>query len=236
MINPVGHFRIHRELYHKPIWKLSTPEQKTVLMTLLAMAWFKPNEWEWKGQKFKTEPGQFVTSLQSIADDCGKGISIQNVRSSLKRFENLEFLTNESTKQGRLITIANWDLYQFNEDNPTKQSTKTQQRPNKDPTTKEERKKDKKERSNIFIPPSIDEVRQYCKERNNTVDAESFINFYESKGWMVGKNKMKSWKAAVRTWEKNSKPKEQPKNQFQNFDQRQKLSNDEYERKLGIRK
>jgi len=138
MIKPIGHFRIHRELYNKPIWKLSTPEQKVVLMTLLAMAWFKPNEWEWKGQKFKTVPGQFVTSLQSIVDDCGKGISIQNVRSSLKRFEKLEFLTNESTKEGRLITIANWELYQYSEDKPTKLPTKGQQRVNKDPTPKEE--------------------------------------------------------------------------------------------------
>ena len=143
MIQPIGFFKLHRELYHKPIWKQSTPEQKVVLMTLLAMAWFKPNEWEWKGQKFKTVPGQFVTSLQSIVDDCGKGISIQNVRSSLKRFEKLGFLTYESTKQGRLVTIANWDLYQPKEDNQTKKPTKTQQRPNKDPTTKEERKKER---------------------------------------------------------------------------------------------
>lgn len=158
MINPIGHFRIHRELYHKPIWKQSSPEHKAVLMTLLAMAWFKPNEWEWNGQKFKTEPGQFVTSLQSIVDDCGKGISIQNARSALKRFEKLEFLTNESTKQGRLITILNWGLYQYSEENqqsnqqsPNKEVTKTQQRSNKEVTTKEEGKKEKNERIDDII-------------------------------------------------------------------------------------
>lgn len=58
--------------------------------------------------------------------------------------------------------------------------------------------------SNSFKRPSLDEVTEYCNERNNDVDAENFINFYESKGWMIGKNKMKSWKAAVRTWEKSS--------------------------------
>lgn len=60
-----------------------------------------------------------------------------------------------------------------------------------------------------FVKPTVDEVRAYCAERNNNVDAESFVDFYESKGWMVGKNKMKDWKAAVRTWEKSrcgSKP------------------------------
>lgn len=54
-----------------------------------------------------------------------------------------------------------------------------------------------------FIPPTEAEVRDYCEQRKNGVDAEAFVNFYESKGWMIGKNKMKDWKAAVRTWERN---------------------------------
>jgi hypothetical protein len=53
-----------------------------------------------------------------------------------------------------------------------------------------------------FTPPSLSEVKDYCLERNNKIDPEGFIDFYESKGWMVGKNKMKDWKAAIRTWEK----------------------------------
>ena len=60
-----------------------------------------------------------------------------------------------------------------------------------------------KAKSTRFVPPTIEEVREYCKERGNNVDAERFVDFYESKGWMVGKNKMKSWKACVRTWEKS---------------------------------
>ena len=58
--------------------------------------------------------------------------------------------------------------------------------------------------------PTIDEVKAYCKERNNNVDAEEWYDFYSSKGWKVGKNPMVDWKAAVRTWErrnKNGKPK-----------------------------
>lgn len=58
-----------------------------------------------------------------------------------------------------------------------------------------------KEKNAKFIPPSVTEVKKYCLERNNNVDPDAFVDFYESKGWMVGKNKMKSWKAAVRTWE-----------------------------------
>ena len=59
-----------------------------------------------------------------------------------------------------------------------------------------------KRKAKPFTPPTIKEVKEYCDERHNGVDAERFIDFYESKGWMVGKNKMKDWKACVRTWEK----------------------------------
>lgn len=53
-----------------------------------------------------------------------------------------------------------------------------------------------------FRPPTVEEVEAYCFERNNKVDAERFVDFYSSNGWKVGKNPMKDWKAAVRTWEK----------------------------------
>lgn len=58
-----------------------------------------------------------------------------------------------------------------------------------------------------FNPPTVEEVRAYCTERGNGVDPEAFIDFYESKGWMIGKNKMKDWKAAVRTWEQSDRRK-----------------------------
>lgn len=60
-----------------------------------------------------------------------------------------------------------------------------------------------KQSNDRFVPPTLEEVEAYCNERNNNVDPEGFIAFYESKGWMVGKNKMKSWKGAVITFEKN---------------------------------
>lgn len=53
-----------------------------------------------------------------------------------------------------------------------------------------------------FRRPSVEEVRAYCQERHNTVDAEQFVDYYESKGWRVGHNPMKDWKACVRTWER----------------------------------
>ena len=56
-----------------------------------------------------------------------------------------------------------------------------------------------------FQKPSLDEIRQYCISRGNKVDPEQFFNFYESKGWIIGKSPMKDWRAAVRTWEKREK-------------------------------
>jgi len=55
-----------------------------------------------------------------------------------------------------------------------------------------------------FTKPTIEDIKSYCQERNNSVDAQRFYDYYESNGWKVGKNSMKDWKAAVRTWERNS--------------------------------
>lgn len=56
--------------------------------------------------------------------------------------------------------------------------------------------------SSHFQKPSLDDIRAYCISRGNNVDPEQFLNFYESKGWMVGKTPMRDWRAAIRTWEK----------------------------------
>jgi hypothetical protein len=64
--------------------------------------------------------------------------------------------------------------------------------------------KDKGKRTAPFVPPMLQEVSGYCKERNNSIDPQAFIDHYTSNGWMVGKNKMKDWKAAVRNWEKRN--------------------------------
>lgn len=55
-----------------------------------------------------------------------------------------------------------------------------------------------------FKKPTLEEVEEYCKERNNNINAQKFIDFYESKGWKVGKTPMKDWKACIRTWEGNN--------------------------------
>ena len=78
-----------------------------------------------------------------------------------------------------------------------------------------------------FAPPTLSEVQAYCKERNNNVNAETFVNFYQSKDWYVGKNKMKDWKAAVRTWENKSRQenKQQEPESDSDLDKYRRLAN-----------
>ncbi len=78
-------------------------------------------------------------------------------------------------------------------------------------------KESKKKLSARFVPPSLQEVKGYCLERKNKVDPEGFIDFYTSKNWMVGKTKMKDWKAAVRTWERRDRGSPE-KNKFNRFE------------------
>lgn len=62
-----------------------------------------------------------------------------------------------------------------------------------------------------FSPPTVEQIGEYCAERRNGVDPERFYDYYQSKGWMVGKVKMKDWRAAVRTWERNNLGPDDPK-------------------------
>lgn len=76
-----------------------------------------------------------------------------------------------------------------------------------------------------FAPPTSEDVKEYCREKGLSVDADRFVDFYESKNWYVGKNKMKDWKAAVRNWSRSQRQESTAKapttNRFKNFTERQ---------------
>lgn len=80
-----------------------------------------------------------------------------------------------------------------------------------------EKEKDNNRRSRVFTPPTREEVKAYCQERNKGVNPDKWYDFYESKGWMVGKNKMKDWKASVRTWEDKTQPKQEKRDFAEEF-------------------
>ncbi|OPD28588.1 hypothetical protein AL714_07790 [Clostridium botulinum] len=149
-----GWIKLYRGLLDKSIWQCSTPEQKNILITILLLANHEENEWEWKGKKYIVKPGQFITSLEKIAEKSGKGISIQNVRTAIKKFEKHEFLTNESTNKNRLITVVNWRLYQKKEEEPTGNLTGDQQAVNKQLTTNKNDKNVNNEKKNNYMSDS----------------------------------------------------------------------------------
>lgn len=79
-------------------------------------------------------------------------------------------------------------------------------------------KRIEKKREVAFAPPSLEELKKYCEERKNSVNPQNFLDFYSSKGWMIGKNRMKDWRAAVRTWEgREKKVIEESRPVFHNF-------------------
>ena len=159
-----GWVKIHREIFRHPIWRKSTAEQKVILIALIGMVNHEPNKWEWKGEEFELKRGQTITSLDGIREECGKGISTQNVRTALARFEKLGFLTNESTKSGRLITIVNYDKWQNPNKEPNKDTnkdlTKTSQRPNKDLTPNKKNKNDKNEKNDYYSLPLEERLKE----------------------------------------------------------------------------
>ena len=84
--------------------------------------------------------------------------------------------------------------------------------------------------------PTIEEIENYCKERNNNVNANAFYDFYESKDWYIGKNKMKDWKACVRTWERNEKGKSKTPDWFNKDIKTEEPSQEELEQLEGFLK
>jgi hypothetical protein len=188
-----GWIKIHRKFLE---WEwFNKSEAVHLFMYMLLKANHKDGKW----QGMEVKRGQFISSLGNISN--ATGISIQTIRTILKKLEKTNEIEVKSTSQFTIVTISKYDCYQEQNDDTNKPLTNNQQATNKQLTTN---KNDKKERM-LFIVPSLQEVTAYCQERNNNVDSQKFFDFYESKGWMVGKNKMKDWKAAVRTWEDKSK-------------------------------
>lgn len=194
----------------------------------------------WKDGNFKGQiisRGSFVTGRTKFATETG--LTEQQVRTAWNKLKSTNEITINSTNKFTIITVNNYDLYQVINQEDNQQITNKQPTNNQQITTIEEYKNINIKESNTkvlpkksFVAPTVEDVKVYCQERNNNVDAQKFVDFYECKGWMVGKNKMKDWKAAVRNWERmdNTKSKK-PQNTKQSFDQRT-YDYDELEKQL----
>lgn len=148
-------------------------------------------------------------------------VSVDTVRKFLRLLQSDNMIEQNVYPKYKLITITNYEKYQDNSnpsdhpnnnpisnpnDNPSEEYKEGEEINNNIPPIipqTEERKT--KRTGKAFVKPTLEEVAAYCRERNNGIDPQAFIDYYESCGWMVGKKPMRDWKAAVRTWENKRK-------------------------------
>jgi hypothetical protein len=165
------------------------------------------------GESFKR--GQNFFTLKDIQDGLSWFIGYRKstyskpqLTKALRRLREATMIETTKATRGVIVTVCNYSEYQ----NPKNYEG------NAEGNTKETKglhyKQEGKEGKNKpikTIPPKLEDVISYCGERSNAVDAHKWFDHYTSNGWLVGKNKMKDWKAAVRTWERNTNLQGQPK-------------------------
>jgi hypothetical protein len=184
-----GWIKIHRQILEWE-WYSDTNTFRIFLHLLL-----KANHKEKKYRGMDLKIGTIITSRDILAMETG--LSVRQVRTSLDKLKTTNELTIKTSSQGTIIEVVNYAKYQL-----TTNETANERPTNDQQTTTNKNDKKEKNERNIFIEPTYNEILEYCAERKNGVDVNKFLNFYSSKGWMVGKNKMIDWKACVRTWEK----------------------------------
>lgn len=206
-----GYIKLYRQIQDCDIWLDDAPfDRRSAWVDLLLMANHSDKDILFDGQVMTVKRGQRVTSIRRLAERWGWGKD--KVSKYLTLLEQFGMIEKKADSKRTLITIVNYGKFQgseVEEQTANRQQTDSKQTQNRHrPATNNNDKNDKNEKNIIigrFTPPTPDEVKEYCQERGNSVDAQRFVDYYESKGWMIGKNKMKDWRAAVRTWERNTK-------------------------------
>lgn len=198
-----GWICLHRKL--KAHWIYQESEALKLWITLLMDANHQAKTTMFNGSLITIGRGQMIAGRLSLSGQTG--VSERRVRRYLDLFEKEGLIVRQKSNKFSLITITKYAEYQ---DRVQQESSK---RPTTDPATDPATDPHLNNDNNVnnvnkkkrgFSPPSLQEVADYCLERKNSVDPQTFIDFYSSKGWMVGKTKMKDWKASVRTWEKRN--------------------------------
>lgn len=195
-----GWVKLHRKMLENPI-VCKDADHMALWVYLLLNATHKPYSALFKGNRIELQPGQLIVGRKSLATYLQ--INEYKVQRILECFENEQQIAQQTSNKNRVISILSWDKYQLDAQQDAHQmhnnctSDAQQVHTNKNVRTKEQKKES-------FIKPSVEEVTAYCTERNSGVDAQKWHDYYTAKGWLVGKAKMKDWKAAVRTWEKNT--------------------------------
>lgn len=211
----IGYIKLHRQIQDCWIWDSGKFDKRSAWIDLLMLANHRDKKFMFNGKPVVITRGQFMTSIRKLA--VRWEWSTSTVFEFLKILEDDNMIKKESDSHRTLLTIINYEVYQGV---PNTDQTLTEHQSNTNRTLTETTKEYKNIRNKefkendtpngvskrkCFAPPTVEEVRAYCQERGNNIDPQRFVDFYESKGWFVGKNKMKSWEAAVRNWESRDK-------------------------------
>ncbi|MGN0337878.1 MAG: hypothetical protein ACI4EE_10335 [Lachnospiraceae bacterium] len=212
--------KLNRSITDHWLWSSGeTFSRGQAFIDLLLMAAYADHPVMSQGKKIDLKRGSMVTSIRYLSDRWRW--SKDKTMHFLNDLEADGTIKKVSDTKRTVLTIVNYDKYQgLVTSERTQNGHKTDAERTQNGQTKE-RKEGKRNISNIFVPPTVEEVKAYCEEKGYSVDPCQFVDFYESKGWMVGKSKMKDWKASVRTWQRNNKTGSVgKKNSFNNFEQR----------------
>ncbi len=203
-----GYIKLYRRMM-KWGWYTDTPT-KCVFLHLLFLAYYEPCYF--KGVHL--EPGQAVSSIRQIATDTG--LTVKQVRTAINHLKETQEVAQSPYGKFSVFTVNNYNDYQCTGTGEGKQRAQKGHSEGTLPNIKKNKEvkntpynppqgDEGVPASKRFVPPTPEEVNAYCRERNNGIDGSEFCDFYTSKGWKVGKNPMKDWKAAVRTWERSRK-------------------------------
>ena len=212
--------KLNRSITDHWLWSSGeTFSRGQAFIDLLLMAAYADHPVMSQGKKIDLKRGSMVTSIRYLADRWRW--SKDKTMHFLNDLEADGTIEKSSDTKRTVLTIVNYDKYQgLVTSDRTQNGRKTDADRTQNGQTKES-KEGKRNISNIFVPPTVEEVKAYCDEKGYSVDPGQFVDFYESKGWLVGKSKMKDWKASVRTWQRNHKTgSDGKKNAFNDFQQR----------------
>ena len=199
-----GWAKIYRSLSDHWLWEDKPFSKGQAWIDLLLLVNHSEKKTMIDGRLETVSVGQTITSTRKLCYRWCR--SNTKVRYFLKILENESMIIVKSDRKKTVISIVNYSVYQ---DSDNKKATVKRQSSDSETTVKhtnKNEKNEKNEKNNIrrFTPPTYEQLSSYCLERNNNVDAQSFVDHYEANGWMRGKTKMKDWKAAVRFWERSN--------------------------------
>ena len=194
-----GWIRVQRGILDH--WVFSEADALKLWVYLLMSANYEDKSRMFNGRLTQVKRGQLIYGRHAVSQRLG--ISEAKLRRYIKQFIKDEMISQQTTNKYSIITITCYEKYQ----------DVSQQTANKQPTKRQQTTTPKQVTINNkqFIPPSVGEVQDYCESRGNGIKGEAFVDYYEARGWMIGKHKMKSWQSAVRTWE-NRRKEQEPKN------------------------